>query len=147
MAKDRCSDNVTAPAEAAVVAFVERIGWEEDEEHGRCFTATFVFPDGPPNLPLAVVWNRLPVHVQLEPPSANAAPVDRWRLIETAPKDGTTVLVGRWDQKVATIYSDHWAEDPGCWCDSSGSFLPTHWMPLPDPPTEPPASSMEEEHR
>src|SRR6266550_5689571 len=57
-----------------------------------------------------------------------------WQPIETAPRDGTMILIGRWDRGLATIYSDHWAEDPGCWCDSSGSFLPTHWMPLPHPP-------------
>jgi hypothetical protein len=58
----------------------------------------------------------------------------RWRPIETAPRDGTTILVGRWDGAMATIYNDHWAEEPGCWCDSSPSFQPTHWMPLPEPP-------------
>lgn len=59
-----------------------------------------------------------------------------WRPIETAPRDGTMILVGRWDQGLATVYGDHWAEDPGCWYDSSGLFEPTHWMPLPEPPED-----------
>ncbi len=59
---------------------------------------------------------------------------ESWQPIETAPRDGTMILVGRWDKGVATVYSDHWAEDPGCWCDSSGSFQPTDWMHVPHPP-------------
>jgi hypothetical protein len=60
-----------------------------------------------------------------------------WRPIETAPKDGTTVIlycaqpkvryrltVAKW---VATWKA--WQSQPGAWTVS-----PTHWMPLPAPP-------------
>ncbi len=68
-----------------------------------------------------------------------AAPPSGWRPIETAPKDGTTILVGRWDDGMPMIYSDHWSGAGECWCDSSPSFQPTHWVPLdtlPEPPQE-----------
>jgi hypothetical protein len=45
-------------------AFVEEVGWEEDEEHGRRFVARLVFPSGPPALTAAVVWKKLPVRVE-----------------------------------------------------------------------------------
>jgi hypothetical protein len=59
-----------------------------------------------------------------------------WRLIESAPKDGTRVLVG-WPGVVGNTgrYDRH----KGLWfCSVSGKhFLPeqpTHWTPLPRPP-------------
>ena len=66
-----------------------------------------------------------------------------WRTIETAPKDGSQILVvlGRemsvveWDA-AATEWNDGvgWRDmgDMG-WGGMTGAE-PTHWMPLPDPP-------------
>lgn len=74
-----------------------------------------------------------------------AALEGKWQPIETAPKDGTAILAffpGRRGyvarQDVATI---HWVEwGGGCWNNtSSGHSImvdePTHWMPLPEPPS------------
>lgn len=56
-----------------------------------------------------------------------------WQLIETAPKDGSDVLLS----------SPHWHGDVvvGCWSfegwrdrDDSDKLEPTHWMPLPAAP-------------
>lgn len=67
--------------------------------------------------------------------------MDKWQPIETAPKDGTEIL--------GWVYGERWAvckyhknsmfkvegfatygwDDGYEWAD------PTHWMPLPDPPT------------
>lgn len=76
-----------------------------------------------------------------------------WQPIETAPKDGTSVLLCKeidadgnpidWseDLKTAQVFVQvaAWWED--CWVvycslieDPLLHFEPTHWMPLPDPP-------------
>lgn len=59
-----------------------------------------------------------------------------WRPIETAPRDGTRVLLlhvrvecevmlGYWDEQ-----NDGWETDSEWWPDADFS----HWMPLPNPP-------------
>ena len=67
-----------------------------------------------------------------------------WQPIETAPKDGTFIILGyagshvsegRW---VSDPSRNHWREtgwfdtDADVLCDHPGR--PTHWMPLPEPP-------------
>jgi hypothetical protein len=67
-----------------------------------------------------------------------------WQPIETAPKDGTDILVTRRDgdgsdwYAVAQWWVERWVflygdskqiRDPVFLC-----FQPTHWRPLPDPP-------------
>jgi hypothetical protein len=82
-----------------------------------------------------------------------------WQPIETAPRDGTEVLVfvdcatvriirlAWWDD--GSLWDHHGAESPeadrGWWSyDTSvtqtkleGATAPTHWMPAPEPPPEP----------
>jgi len=68
-----------------------------------------------------------------------------WQPIETAPKDGTEILVYRKDAGVLVIQfvapydmvGTHDTEPD--WFTTYGEHIadvPTHWMPLPDPPTE-----------
>ena len=72
-----------------------------------------------------------------------------WQPIETAPKDGTSFL--GWDGKYVTemIWASHEDDDGHVgWCCAGFSYggvlydlhylplgEPTHWMPLPDPPS------------
>ena len=55
----------------------------------------------------------------------------KWRLIESAPKDGTLILV--FGGKHTTV--DIRAADSGWWNRYPvKDITPTHWMPLPSPP-------------
>lgn len=59
---------------------------------------------------------------------------DGWRPIETAPKDGTEVLVYV-PRRLGAIYAA--ASNPTgnqWWARNMGDLRPTHWMPLPTPP-------------
>lgn len=73
-----------------------------------------------------------------------AAP--QWQPIETAPKDGTRILIyqpdGQWksrrDRRLEYIDVAYWhtpgnPEHPGFWTGGL-TYRPTHWMPLPEPP-------------
>jgi Protein of unknown function (DUF551) len=74
-----------------------------------------------------------------------AQPIPYWQPIETAPKDGTVVLL--WEDDMVTVGSytnfDSVGGAPegyhnGWFDDETGyhEIIPSHWMPLPDPPTE-----------
>ena len=63
----------------------------------------------------------------------------QWQPIETAPKDGTWIMICR-----PTTYASklgcalvYWDDHFACWHDGdyhSDHYAPTHWMPLPEPP-------------
>jgi hypothetical protein len=68
---------------------------------------------------------------------------NQWQAIETAPKDGTSILlydpVGDWTDETRTMDIGHW----GLWGWGESTWLmnggdgwgkPTHWQPLPAPP-------------
>ena len=68
-----------------------------------------------------------------------------WRRIESAPKDGTQVLLvgGSGMLKPKTTYiTGAYLPVKTAWCDDQGSrlsemgFTPTHWMPLPEAPND-----------
>jgi hypothetical protein len=60
-----------------------------------------------------------------------------WQNIETAPKDGTSILV----YDAATEFGQRWdiAWMAGGWRSIRGGLIntPTHWMPLQSPPVTP----------
>lgn len=64
-----------------------------------------------------------------------AADVAAWRLIESAPKDGTCILV-----PVRHIGADVVSWRMNGWRETSNGLLmrdqPTHWMPLPPAPCD-----------
>lgn len=58
----------------------------------------------------------------------------KWRPIETAPKDGTLVII--YDPRSHRAYAcgfEFGIWQTGVW-DSRGPVSPTHWLPLPPPP-------------
>lgn len=82
---------------------------------------------------------------------------DKWQPIETAPKDGTLILVHFRCKGVRAVFwgspfDDEVDESNGLWCvddDKHGPYAlrgytvtgpsaPTHWMPLPAPPKDTP---------
>lgn len=68
----------------------------------------------------------------------------QWQPIETAPMDGTIVMVTLWKGFLPSwISKAHWSADRNRWLSgdpiedmSGGLVTPSHWMPLPTPPKE-----------
>lgn len=72
-----------------------------------------------------------------------------WQPIETAPRDGTEILlfqaiqygvmmrVGNWDERGEHIDT---GKRVAGWTEADDGYIgciePTHWMPLPEPPTQ-----------
>lgn len=69
----------------------------------------------------------------------NGTEATGWQPIETAPKDGSEVLVCKPFMDGWAHYVVFWLRDKGwtVWSNAEGWELaePTHWMPLPAPPT------------
>lgn len=78
--------------------------------------------------------------------------MSEWQPIETAPKDGTPILVsnperaGVWIAHYNAVYQSGFRPDNPWAClmlnvrwhpNQRASMKPTHWMPLPAPPKEP----------
>ncbi len=74
---------------------------------------------------------------QLVEQLAQAREGQQWQLIETAPKDGTPFIAACRMDAFRAFYDleqEVWiCEDDGLWFGAL-PILPTHWMPLPDPP-------------
>jgi hypothetical protein len=81
------------------------------------------------------------------------APDNGWRPIETAPKDGTTILVYGLPQSIEGVsyhrpaaYTAAWDTIDDAFCLSGGTWVgpfidPAYWMPVPPPPTPPSVAS------
>lgn len=64
-----------------------------------------------------------------------------WRTIDSAPKDGTDILVWKPHHLVVIArWTGHGYIGGPCWFSAYYSApmpdAPTHWMPMPQPPTE-----------
>jgi hypothetical protein len=60
----------------------------------------------------------------------------QWQPIETAPKDGTDILVWDGRERFVVFYyrgASHWLMNCGSTCIE---INPTHWQPIPEPPKE-----------
>jgi hypothetical protein len=72
-----------------------------------------------------------------------------WRPIETAPKDGPAVLLGWFELPgMSGREVGFWHTRESAWCNyhrvlHNKDYPPTHWMPLPAPPTRHPTKEAE----
>lgn len=72
--------------------------------------------------------------------------MSEWQTMDTAPKDGTTILIHNPHWADGTVHPAKWFDDPsglGCdwqtidgWWSDGCDDSPTHWMPLPDAPVK-----------
>lgn len=68
--------------------------------------------------------------------------LEKWQPIETAPRDGTEILVIDATWFNAKINQSSWKNDKfdkehgGWWDGFSTCYRPTHWQPLPSPPNK-----------
>ncbi len=60
-----------------------------------------------------------------------------WKPIETAPQDGTRILVYAPDIDLVLIATFQVISGKGTWVGWRETLVPTHWMPLPNPPWRP----------
>lgn len=67
--------------------------------------------------------------------SAGSDPV-AWQSIETAPKDGTRILLHPAVEVHDAWSKGYWSEQHKCWIagGSASGVTHTHWMKLPEPP-------------
>ena len=63
-----------------------------------------------------------------------------WQPIETAPKDGSLIMIGRLGWAMPARWRFYETLGSGYWVFSNNQHIkktdsqPTHWMPLPEPP-------------
>lgn len=87
---------------------------------------------------VAAQYDWIPLYAAPQP---NAALADGWADISTAPKDGTPVLLYTACGLVEACWSSGEWENQPIYCTYSGcggpafTAQPTHWRPLPAPPT------------
>ena len=66
--------------------------------------------------------------------------MSEWRPIETAPRDGTKVLLCEADQPTEIVLGwwlqNAWRDYGDIGCGGFDDYNPTHWMPLPEPPSD-----------
>jgi hypothetical protein len=58
-----------------------------------------------------------------------------WQPIKTAPRDGTKILSFVWTIYQGGVVVAHWDDNDGFIDCDSDFWEPTHWLPLPEPPT------------
>lgn len=61
--------------------------------------------------------------------------MSEWQPIQTAPVD-TEILVFHVDEFLGPMYRVVFNSCSGAWSDGLDTYQPTHWMPLPEPPSE-----------
>lgn len=112
----------------------------------RCAQALECFDDGPADPAVTMHEAANAIDAYRADLTALRAAVPQWQPIETAPKDGTPVLVweSEYGREALTAAYIEFTDPPpdgyhSGWFDrvhGHSELQPTHWMPLPHPPTE-----------
>lgn len=91
----------------------------------------------PPNGRISGIWSTVLADDGEHHFECWARPQQKWRPIDTAPKDGTEILAywsGSGTMRVL-YYADQESELGMRWADENDYWSsPTHWTPLPNPP-------------
>ena len=69
--------------------------------------------------------------------------MSEWRPIDTAPKDGTRILLHPAVEVHDAWSKGHWSDQQECWLvgGSASGVTHTYWLPLPPAPPTTPAGS------
>ena len=70
----------------------------------------------------------------------------QWLPIESAPRDGTPVLVYHNRMVIEAWYSAKWGKFVQSETGGTNGINPAHWMPLPAPPAKPDDTAQQEKH-
>lgn len=78
----------------------------------------------------SIIFKAAIAYLKLQSAAPATSPDDGWRTIDSAPRDGTSVLLygGDW------AFEAQWRDNEWYTAYPNGDE-PTHWMPLPNPPT------------
>lgn len=81
-------------------------------------------------------WEVIAEHIPVIRQALTQAEEMQWMPIDSAPRDGTVVIVYRTEFKgyIPRIGEDYYKDNK--WTHSNIYYQPTHWMPLPSPPTD-----------
>ena len=110
------------------------------EEVARAIANAVAVQDGDePRADMPVVWPWIDQHEvdwRIVADAAIAVMQSRWQPIETAPRDGTEVLITHGRTTVVAWWSDifGWRDWGDIGWGGMQDVAPTHWQPLPEPP-------------
>lgn len=112
---------------------------DEMDDHAKLLHMIAVRASTFPRYPMGSHLPEVFAAVGMEQPKADVADEMDWRPIETAPKDGTVILLGYTPnpRHERHVYEGRWHEDQGTWTSVNGFIVHeacTHWMPLPAAP-------------
>lgn len=74
-------------------------------------------------------------HMTHNPTGMTEEEARKWQPIETAPKDGTEIIVKRGGKTISLGWYFRSSSRFEGWCDHNGNGItPTHWIPMPTLP-------------
>lgn len=120
-------EGLSEAVKAALIAAIDTDStWSEAE--GDCYTVDAV---------MKVIG---PILARADSAQRTLAALRAWLPIETAPKDGTRILIAHTEPVCVWPVIAWWGVGIGLrhatWTDGGSTYIPNLWMPLPDPPLD-----------